>query len=69
MRSAHQKNKDPPVESAARPQNLTPTSQAASLLITAPSESSPPSHPTLPPWRQWLSHDDMHLVRKTCLFI
>ena len=54
MRSAQQKKKSPPVEAAVgcSPQKLTPES------------ASPSSPPILPPWRQWLSHDDMHLVRK-----
>ena len=53
-RSAQQKNKSPPVEAAvASPREPEPASSPSS-----------PAPPRLPPWRQWLSHEDMHLVRK-----
>ena len=67
-RSAQQKNKSPPVEAPAggggSPQKLTlpPAPEAASTSSPCSSSS-----PILPPWRQWLSHDDMHLVRKQCI--
>ena len=60
-RSAQQKNRTPPVQSTPPPKRLPPPEPEPE---SPPKKSSPPPPPLLPPLRQWLSHEDMHLVRK-----
>ena len=59
-RSAQQKKRTPPVQSAPPPKRLPPPEPEPQ----SPPKKSSPSPPLLPPLRQWLSHEDMHLVRK-----
>ena len=59
-RSAQQKKRTPPVQSAPPPKRLPPPEPEPK----SPPKKSSPSPPLLPPLRQWLSHEDMHLVRK-----
>ena len=57
-RSAQQKNRTPPVQSAPPPKRLPPPEPEPK---SPPKKSSPPP-PLLPPLQQWLSHEDMEAI-------
>ena len=54
-----------PVQSAPPPERLPPPEPEPK---SPPKKSFPPP-PLLPPLRQWLSHEDMHLMRKEVTYL